>query len=49
MDRLADKSADNLLQALAASKDRPLDRLLIGLSVRHLGGKGAESLGAAFR
>ncbi len=49
MDRLADKSADNLLQALEASKNRPLDRLLVGLSIRHLGTKGAETLAAAFR
>jgi DNA ligase (NAD+) len=49
MDRLADKSADNLLRALEASKNRPLDRLLVGLSIRHLGTKGAETLAAAFR
>jgi DNA ligase (NAD+) len=49
MDRLADKSADNLLRALAGSKNRPLDRLLVGLSIRHLGTKGAETLAAAFR
>jgi DNA ligase (NAD+) len=49
MDRLAEKSADNLLQALLASKNRPLDRLLVGLSIRHLGTKGAETLAAAFR
>jgi DNA ligase (NAD+) len=49
MDRLADKSADNLLRALETSKNRPLDRLLVGLSIRHLGTKGAETLAAAFR
>ena len=49
MERLADKSADNLLKAREASKDRPLDRLLVGLSIRHLGNKGAELLAAAFR
>lgn len=49
MDRLADKSVDNLLLALAASRDRPLNRLLVGLSIRHLGSKGAEALAAAFQ
>ena len=49
MERLAEKSAENLLKAREASKDRPLDRLLVGLSVRHLGNKGAELLAAAFR
>jgi DNA ligase (NAD+) len=49
MDRLAEKSADNLLQGLLASKNRSLDRLLVGLSIRHLGAKGAETLAAAIR
>ncbi len=49
MERLANKSADNLLKAREASKDRPLERLLVGLSIRHLGNKGAELLAAAFR
>lgn len=49
MERLAEKSTDNLLQALLASKVRPLDRLLVGLSIRHVGSKGAEILAAAFR
>ena len=49
LDRLAEKSVDNLLAALTAARDRPLDRLLVGLSIRHLGSKGAETLAAAFR
>ncbi len=32
-----EKSIDNLLQAIEASKRRPLDRLLVGLSIRHVG------------
>jgi DNA ligase (NAD+) len=32
-----DKSIANLLQAIEASKRRPLDRLLVGLSIRHVG------------
>jgi len=32
-----DKSIVNLLEAVEASKRRPLDRLLVGLSIRHVG------------
>jgi DNA ligase (NAD+) len=32
-----DKSIANLLDAIEASKQRPLDRLLVGLSIRHVG------------
>jgi DNA ligase (NAD+) len=32
-----DKSIGNLLEAIEASKRRPLDRLLVGLSIRHVG------------
>jgi DNA ligase (NAD+) len=32
-----DKSIANLLEAIEASKQRPLDRLLVGLSIRHVG------------
>jgi DNA ligase (NAD+) len=32
-----DKSIANLLDAIEASKRRPLDRLLVGLSIRHVG------------
>jgi DNA ligase (NAD+) len=33
-----DKSIANLLEAIEASKQRPLERLLVGLSIRHVGG-----------
>ena len=33
-----DKSIANLLDAIEASKQRPLERLLTGLSIRHVGG-----------
>jgi DNA ligase (NAD+) len=33
-----DKSIDNLLAAIEASRQRPLERLLVGLSIRHVGG-----------
>ena len=48
LEGFADLSARNLLQAIEASKARPLPSLLIGLSVRHLGGRGAEVLAEAF-
>jgi len=43
----ADLSVRNLLAAIEASKSRPLANLLIGLSIRHLGGRGAEVLAGA--
>jgi DNA ligase (NAD+) len=48
LEGFADLSARNLLDAIAASKTRPLPNLLIGLSIRHLGGRGAEVLAEAF-
>jgi DNA ligase (NAD+) len=38
----------NLRRAIDESRTRPLDRLLVGLNVRHLGPAGAEALSAAF-
>jgi DNA ligase (NAD+) len=49
LDRQGEKSVDNLLAAIEASKQRPLQRLLFGLGIRHLGGKSAEMLADAFR
>ena len=37
LERMADKSAANLVAALEASKSRPLSRLLNGLGIRHVG------------
>jgi DNA ligase (NAD+) len=37
LERLAEKSAQNLLDAIAASKGRPLARVLFGLGIRHVG------------
>ena len=44
LDRMADKSADNLLAAIEASKRRGPARLLAGLGIRHVGGRAAEVL-----
>jgi len=37
LERFAEKSAANILQAIAASKTRPLDRLIYALGIRHVG------------
>ena len=42
LDRMGKKSADNLVRAIAASKHRTLDRLLTGLTIRHVGTRMAE-------
>jgi DNA ligase (NAD+) len=42
LERMGKKSADNLVQALEASKHRTLDRLITGLTIRHVGTRMAE-------
>lgn len=44
LDRMGPKSAENLVRAIAASKQRPLSRLLYGLGIRHVGQHTAEAL-----
>ena len=46
LDRMGKKSADNLVKALEASKTRPLDRFLTGLTIRHVGTRMAEIIAA---
>jgi DNA ligase (NAD+) len=41
-------STSNLRASIDASQSRPLERLLVGLNIRHLGPAGAEALVAAF-
>jgi DNA ligase (NAD+) len=41
-------SITNLRNAIEASKSRPLDNLLVGLNIRHLGPAGAETLARHF-
>ncbi|MHB8681337.1 MAG: NAD-dependent DNA ligase LigA, partial [Acidimicrobiales bacterium] len=48
LERMAEVSADNLLAAIEASKERPLSRVLVALGIRHLGPTGARSLARAF-
>jgi DNA ligase (NAD+) len=42
LERMGKKSADNLVKAIEASKTRTLDRLLTGLTIRHVGTRMAE-------
>jgi DNA ligase (NAD+) len=43
-----DKATQNLLSAIALAKDRPIDRLLFGFGIRHVGATAARSLADAF-
>ncbi len=46
--RMAEKSAENLINALEKSKDNPLRRLLFGLGIRFVGEKAARLLAERF-
>jgi DNA ligase (NAD+) len=46
LERMGKKSAENLVQALEASKHRTLDRLLTGLVIRHVGTRMSEIIAA---
>ena len=48
LDRLAQKSAENLVQALKSSRERPFDRLLFALGILHVGSTVARTLAARF-
>ena len=43
-----DKRVDNLLAGIEAARERPLDRLLVGLNIRHLGPTVAKLLARRF-
>ena len=48
LDRLAQKSAENLVKALDESRGRPFDRLLFALGILHVGSTVARTLAARF-
>ncbi|MES2179490.1 MAG: NAD-dependent DNA ligase LigA [Gemmatimonadota bacterium] len=48
LERFADKSAENLIDAIVASKAQPLSRLLFGLGIRHVGQTAAVLLARHF-
>jgi DNA ligase (NAD+) len=48
LDRMADKSANNLLEAIEKSKQTTLPRFLFGLGIRHVGEATAKALARYF-
>ncbi|MFZ5806596.1 MAG: NAD-dependent DNA ligase LigA [Verrucomicrobiota bacterium] len=48
LERMGEKSAENLLQAIESSKRRPLWRLIFGLGIFHVGAGLAQKLEQAF-
>ncbi len=48
LDKFKDKSADNLLRAIARSKENNLDKLIFGLGIRNIGYKAAALLAERF-
>ncbi len=48
LERMGDRSARNLAAAIAASRARPLRRLLLGLGIRHVGARTARTLAEHF-
>ncbi|MGC8834025.1 MAG: NAD-dependent DNA ligase LigA [Armatimonadota bacterium] len=49
LERMGEKSADNLLKAIEDSKNRSLDRLIFALGIRHVGSTVARALAERFR
>ncbi|MGM0852159.1 MAG: NAD-dependent DNA ligase LigA [Bacillota bacterium] len=48
LERMGEKSADNLLGAIQTSKSNSLEKLLFGLGIRHVGAKAAKTLAQEF-
>jgi DNA ligase (NAD+) len=48
LERMADKSAQNVIESIEDSKSRPLWRLIAGLGIRHIGGQTAQDLADYF-
>jgi len=49
LERMGKKSAQNVVEAIARSKDRPLAKLIFALGIRHVGEHVAEVLAEHFR
>jgi DNA ligase (NAD+) len=49
LEKMGEKSADNLLKAIEESKNRTLSKLIFGLGIRHVGEEMAQTLASAFR
>ncbi|WP_425712257.1 NAD-dependent DNA ligase LigA [Fictibacillus sp. Mic-4] len=48
LERMGEKSVDNLLNAIEKSKENSLERLLFGLGIRHVGAKAAKTIAQTF-
>ena len=48
LDRMGEKSADNLINAIEKSKENDLSKLIFALGIRNVGAKAAESLAERF-
>lgn len=48
LERMGEKSVNNLLKAIEASKENSLEKLLFGLGIRHVGAKAAKTLAQEF-
>ncbi|MDT2595861.1 NAD-dependent DNA ligase LigA [Enterococcus dongliensis] len=48
LEKIKDKSAENILTAIAASKENSVERLIFGLGIRHVGAKAAGILAEHF-
>lgn len=48
LERFGDKSANNLIDGISASKVKPFDKVLFGLGIRYVGATTAEKLAAHF-
>ncbi len=48
LERMAEKSAQNVLNAIEESKHRPLSRVIFALGIRHVGAETAELLASHF-
>ncbi len=49
LERMAEKSATNVIEAIEKSKTRPLARFITALGIQHVGGQSAEILATEFR
>lgn len=49
LDKIQQKSAENILEAIEKSKSNSLERLLTGLGIRHVGSKAAKELAQHFQ
>ena len=49
LERMGEKSAENLINAIQKSKSNPLSRLLFGLGIRYVGSRAAKILAERFK